>query len=148
MKKENLLRNISMLFCAAFIVASPIRVNAEELTDETPIYYDTEQGRFINSLDEYLSQLNAGTITPYAPTIEVNESDISLYGTVSDPSKKCSNIFGHKWGYWGNWIELDTVHHHPNGPCVLKMERVRTCERTYCGATQTESDGVFVTSCR
>ena len=31
MKKGNLLRNISMLLCAAFIVASPVRVNAEEL---------------------------------------------------------------------------------------------------------------------
>lgn len=136
-----------MLLCVAFIVALPIVAKAEELTDETHIYYDTEQGRFVNNLDEYMLQLNDGMIAPYAPTVEEYDSAISLYGTVSDPSKKCSNIFGHKWGYWGNWVELETIHHHPNGPCVLKMERVRKCERTYCGATQIESDGVFVTSC-
>lgn len=99
MKKRKLLRSISMLLCAAFIVASPIGVNAEELTDEDPIYYDTEQGRFVNDPDEYLSQLNNGMITPYAPTIEEHESEISLFDSIiSDPSKECSNVFGHKWG--------------------------------------------------
>ena len=117
------------------------------LTDETHIYYDTEQGRFVNNLDEYMLQLNNGMIKPYASTVEEHESAISLYSTISDPSKKCSNIFGHKWGYWSNWVETETIHHHPDGLCVLRMVRIRKCERTYCGATQTETDGVFITSC-
>ena len=32
------------------------------LTDETHMYYDTEQGRFVNNLEEYMSQLNDGVI--------------------------------------------------------------------------------------
>lgn len=62
-----------------------MKMKAEELTDD----------RFVNNLDEYMLQLNDGMIAPYAPTVEEYESAISLYGTVSDPSKKCSNIFGH-----------------------------------------------------
>lgn len=136
-----------MLLCAAFIVASPILGKAEELTDEEPIYYDTEQGRFVNDLDEYLLLLNDGMITPYAPTIEEHESEISLYdGMISDPSKSCSNIFGHKWGDWGNWEEYATIH-RPSGPCYIMLKRWRYCERTYCGANQTESDGVIITFC-
>lgn len=65
-----------------------MKMKAEELTDD----------RFVNNLDEYMLQLNDGMIAPYAPTVEEYESAISLYGTVSNPSKKCSNIFGHKWG--------------------------------------------------
>lgn len=145
MKKRKLLRNISMLLCAAFIVASPIGVKAEELTDVEPIYYDTEEGRFVSDLDEYLSQLNEGTITPYAPTLE--ESEISLYDSIiSDPSKDCSNVFGHKWGDWSSWEEISAVH-RPSGPCVLVMKRWRSCERTHCGASQSEADTIFVTSC-
>ena len=146
MKIRKLLYGISSLFCAAFIIASPIAVNAEELTNESSVYYDTEEGRFVNNLDEYMLQLNNGMITPYAPTIEEYGPGISLYGTVSGPSKKCSNIFGHKWGDWLDWQEVTTIH-RPKGPCNLYMERVRFCERTYCGAKQTESDSLFVTNC-
>lgn len=95
MKKRKLLASISMLLCAAFIVVPPIQVMAEEPTDEEPIYYDTEEGRFVNDIDEYLSQLNDGVITPYAPILEDHESEISPYGAVSPPSKDCSNILGH-----------------------------------------------------
>ena len=62
-----------------------MKMKAEELTDD----------RFVNNLDEYMLQLNDGMIAPYAPTVEEYGAAISLYGTVSDPSKKCSNIFGH-----------------------------------------------------
>ena len=137
--------SISSLFCAVFIITSPIAVNAEELTNEASVYYDTEEGRFVNNLDEYLLQLNNGMITPYAPTIEEYGPGISLYGTVSEPSKKCSNIFGHKWGDWGSWQEVNVVH-RPNGPCILCMERTRFCERTHCGAKQIESDLLHVTN--
>lgn len=136
-----------MLLCAAFIVSSPIGVKAEECSDEEPIYYDTEEGRFVNDLDEYLSQLNDGLITSYAPTLEEHESEISLYdGIISDPSKDCSNIFGHKWGDWTNWEEVTTVH-KTSGPCYVMIRRWRYCERTYCGAYQTETDGFYITSC-
>lgn len=121
MKNRKLLYSISSLFCAVFIITSPIAVNAEELTNEASVYYDTEEGRFVNNLDEYLLQLNNGMITPYAPTIEEYGPGISLYGTVSEPSKKCSNIFGHKWGDWGSWQEVNVVH-RPNGPCNLYGE--------------------------
>lgn len=90
-----------MLLCAAFIVVPPIQVMAEELTDEEPIYYDTEEGRFVNDIDEYLSQLNDGVITSYAPILEDHESETAPYGAVSPPSKDCSNIFGHSWGGLG-----------------------------------------------
>lgn len=147
MRKRNLLRNISMLLCAAFIVATPFGVNAEELTGEEPIYYDTEDGRFVNDLDEYLSQLNDGRITPYASTLEEHESEISLHDSIiSDPSKDCSNIFGHKWGAWDDWKEISSSH-RPSGPCMIVMQRWRSCERTHCGASQSETDTIFVTSC-
>ena len=145
--KRKLLFSITMLFCVALVSTSLIGVKAEELTDEAPVYYDTEQGRVVNNLDEYMSQLNDGIITPYAPIIEEHGSGISLYdGTISEPSKKCSNIFGHKWGEWDHWEEVGTVH-RPSGPCFLTLRRTRYCERTHCGATQTETDGVVITSC-
>lgn len=147
MNKRKLLRSISMLLCAAFFVVSPIGVKAEEATDKEPIYYDTEEGRFVNDLDKYLSQLNQGLITPYAPTLEDHESEISLYdGIISDPSKDCSNIFGHKWGDWGSWEEVSTTH-RPSGPCLVLMKRWHFCERTHCGATQNETDTVNTTAC-
>lgn len=146
MKNTKLLRSISMLLCAAFMVVSPIGVKAEEFIDKEPIYYDTEQGRFVNDLDEYVLQLNNGMITPYAPTIEEHESEISLYGIISDPSKSCSNVFGHKWGDWTSWEEYSTIH-RTSGPCILVMKRWHYCERTYCGASQTETDQMFITSC-
>lgn len=136
-----------MLLCAVFIVALPIEVKAEECSGEASTYYDTEEGRFVNNLDEYLSQLNDGLITPYAPTLEEHESEISLYdGIISEPSKSCSNIFGHKWGDWLSWEEVTTVH-NSSGPCFVMLKRWRYCERTYCGASQTETDGVYITSC-
>lgn len=145
-KKRKLLASISMLLCAAFIVVPPIQVMAEELTDEEPIYYDTEEGRFVNDIDEYLSQLNDGVITSYAPILEDHESETAPYGAVSPPSKDCSNIFGHSWGDWGSWEEFDTMH-RPSGPCILVMKRWRSCGRTYCGANQSETETVFITSC-
>lgn len=146
MKNRKLFCNISLLLCAAFIVASPIRGNAEEHTDEEPIYYDTEYGRFVNNPEEYLSQLNNGMITPYAPTIKELEAEISLYSIVHEPSNKCSNIFGHQWDDWDNWQE-GTIIHSTSGPCILGMERFRKCTRTHCGATQRETDSVFLYSC-
>lgn len=147
MNKRKFIRNTLTLLCATFFIASPIRVKAEELANEEPIYYDTEQGRYVNDLDEYLSQLNDGVITPYAPTIEEHESEISLYdGMISDPSKECSNIFGHKWGDWTNYEEYATTH-RPSGPCFVTLKRYRYCQRTFCGASQTETSGAIITSC-
>lgn len=49
-------------------------------------------------------------------------------------------------GDWTNWEEYKTVH-RPSGPCMVMMKRWRYCERTHCGASQTETDGLYVTSC-
>lgn len=142
---KKLLQSVSTLLCAIFIVVSPMEVKAESLTEQRPVYYDTEQGRFVNNLEEYMSQLNDGVITPYAPTLEEYESEISLYN-VLEPSKKCSNIFGHKWGDWCNWEQTGTVH-RSSGPCILYMYRMRYCQRTFCGASQKETDAIIITFC-
>nr|WP_300837089.1 hypothetical protein [uncultured Acetatifactor sp.] len=59
---KKLLQSVSTLLCAIFIVVSPMEVKAESLTEQRPVYYDTEQGRFVNNLEEYMSQLNDGVI--------------------------------------------------------------------------------------
>lgn len=102
--------------------------------------------KYVDDIDEYLTQLNKGLIIPTDTIITTYDSAITPYGVVSDPSKGCSNIFGHKWGSWGSWTQINMIH-RPSGPCTSVIKRYRYCERTYCGAYQTETDSVFVTSC-
>lgn len=142
-RKKNMLQIVSLLLCSVFIVATSAKVKAEEFPVEEPVYFDTEQGRFVNDIDEYLVQLNAGLITSYDSTITDHESEAAPF-ELSDPSKKCSNIFGHKWGDWTSWDEIDR-YHYSTGTCLVKMERWHYCTRTHCGASQTETDYVWVT---
>ena len=145
-KRKKMLQIVSLLLCATFITATPVRIKAEELPDKEPVYYDTEQGRVVNDIDEYISQLNAGVITPSALTITNHETGATPFD-LSEPSKKCSNIFGHKWGKWVGWMEINRIHYpySSSGQCLVIMENIRYCTRTYCGAHQTERDYVWVT---
>lgn len=146
-KKKNVLQIISLLLCLAFIIAIPTKVNAEEHSNEGSLYYDTEQGRFVNEIDEYLAQLNAEMITPYNSTITnhaaIDHGSMIMPLSLSEPSKKCSNISGHKWGSWDCWEEV-TRYHFTTGKCMVVMERWHYCSRTHCGASQTERDCVWV----
>lgn len=141
-RKKNMLQIVSLILCAILIIATPARVKAEELPNEESVYYDTEQGRFVKDIDEYLAQLNAGMITPFDSTISDHESEATPLD-LSEPSKKCSNIFGHKWGNWSSWKEISR-YYYPSGKCIVTMERWRYCTRTYCGASQTETDYVWL----
>lgn len=143
-RKKNLLQTVLLAICITVISITPVRVRAEELPNEEVLYYDTEEGRFVNDIDEYLIQLNAGTITSFDSTItDCNESGVALF-SLSEPSKKCSNIFGHKWGNWTPWEEIGRVH-FPSGKCIVRMERWHYCTRTHCSASQSETDVVWVT---
>lgn len=128
--------------CRAFCITLPINVRAEESNDKEPVYYETEQGRFVNDIDNYLEQLNNGVIAPFDSTITSYESNIALFD-ISEPSQKCSNIFGHKWGDWGGWEEVSRLH-YPSSPCIATIERWRFCTRTHCSAHQIETDVAWV----
>lgn len=146
MKKKNVIQVFSLILCAVCMLVLPSTVvRAEEPTNEESVYYDTEQGRFVQDLDDYLTKLNSGLITPYDSTITNYESDLAPFD-ISDPSESCSNIFGHKWGDWGNWEEVSRVH-FPKPPCAVNMERWRFCTRTHCNAHQIETDIVWVNVC-
>lgn len=131
--------------CMVFVISLPIMARAEESGVEEPVYYDTEQGRVVNDIDEYLTQLNNGTIAPFDSTITNFESNIAPID-VSEPSEKCSNVFGHKWDGWGNWKEVSRVH-FPTPPCNVTMQRYRYCTRTHCNAYQIETDSVWISEC-
>lgn len=142
MKKKYVLHIFTLMLCMAFMIAAPGRVKAEEYTNEEPIYYTTEQGRFVNDIDEYLAQLNAGMIAPYNPTLTDHVPGIMTF-SLSEPSKKCSNIFGHKWGRWSDWEEVRR-YHYTTGTCMVVMERYHYCSRKHCDTSQTETDNVWV----
>lgn len=131
------------------MVVCPINVEASNnVCENNDVYYDTEEGRYIQNLDQYLLMLNSDVIAPYASTIEMktNSSVRDMLFSISEPSKKCSNIFGHKWSSWGNWTVTNVVH-VSNRICPVYMERERYCTRTYCGAWQTETDIAFIENC-
>lgn len=138
--RKKVLRMLSMILCAVYVLSLPVVVKAEE-----PVYYDTEQGRFVNDLDSYLVQLNSGTIEPFDSKVTNYESDVTPFD-LSDPSEKCSNILGHKWGGWGDWSEVSRIH-YPKPPCIANMERWRFCTRKNCNAHQIETDAVWVQIC-
>lgn len=144
MKKKNMLQIVSLILC--LILAPSMNVFAEEGEDVIGIYNDMDQLRYVDDIDEYLEQLNAGLITPTNTTITTYESTATPFGIVSEPSKSCSNIFGHSWTDWGGWYETSKIH-KTSGPCISVIERWRYCTRTYCGASQQETDTVWITSC-
>lgn len=141
MRNKKILQIVSLMLCLT--VAPSITVFAGE--GELKAYTDTEyvDDPYVNDIDEYLTQLNAGLITPANTTIITYESAIVPFGLVLDPSKSCSNLFGHSWTDWGSWSEVRTDH-YDSGTCHVTIERWRFCTRTYCGASQKEIDGVWV----
>ena len=134
---------LSIILCTVLFAVLPISARAEEESDnEEIVYYDFEQGRFVNDIDDYLVQLNNAMITPFDSAITTYEPNITPFD-ISEPSEKCSNIFGHKWGDWGTWKEVSRIH-TANPHCYATIERVRYCTRTHCSAYQTETDNVWV----
>jgi len=130
-----------------FISLTSINVEASNLCDdENDIFYDTEAGRYIKDIDQYLLLLNSDDIIPYSPNIEEVYRGFNMTFSISEPTKKCSNIFGHKWSSWGNWTVTKTVH-TTNRICAVYMQRERYCTRTFCGAWQTETDVAFIENC-
>lgn len=146
MTKKNLLQMFSFMLCIISFIGFPISTKADEKNiNEEEVYYDTEQARFVYDMDDYLTQLNNGTILPFNPTQKTYESDIALY-ELHEPSQKCSNIFGHKWDSWGSWKEVSRVH-SPQTTCFANIERYRFCTRTHCSAYQIETDIVWLSTC-
>lgn len=142
-----MLQIVSLMLTLCVVLAPSMTVFAEEGKSGTGehVYDDTDQyHRYVDDIDEYLAQLNAGLITPMNTTITTYESTVTPFSIISDPSKSCSNVFGHSWDSWGSWSQLTTVH-MSGGKCFVEMERWRYCNRTYCGASQKETDGVWVT---
>lgn len=129
------------------IVLNSIAMNvcAQDLKNE--LYYDTEGERYVYDIDEYLRLLNSGQIEPHNVVIEETSLGIDLQGILSDPSSKCSNIFGHKWGNWSSWEIYKSFHSQNGGPCTKMIRRTHYCERTYCNAYQTETDTILDFEC-
>lgn len=122
-----------------------VLAEAGEPKAEENVYSDTGQFPYVDDIDEYLAQLNAELITPSnSTTITTYEPTVTPFSTISDPSKSCSNIFGHKWSAWGSWEEVDRYHYSSVGACKATIERWRFCERTHCGASQKETDSAWV----
>lgn len=146
MKKVKMLQIVSLMLTLCLVSVPSMTVFAEEGESGTgeKVYDDTDQYRYVDDIDEYLAKLNAGLITPVNTTITTYESTVTPLSIISDPSKNCSNIFGHSWGDWGSWSELKTVH-MSGGKDFVEMERWRYCNRTHCGASQKETDGVWIT---
>ncbi len=139
MKNKIMLQMASLILCLVLAPSMVVYAKAGE-------YETTERFQYVDDIDEYLAQLNAGVTTPVNTTITTYESMIRPFGIISEPSKGCSNIFGHSWSSWGGWSEISRVH-KTSSPCISVIERWRYCTRTYCGASQKESDTVWITSC-
>lgn len=136
-----MLRITLIIFCLLFTPSIAVSAKAEEC-----LYNNTEEFRYIDNIDEYLEQLNSGLITPTNTTITIYEPMATPFSIISEPSKSCSNIFGHSWGNWNSWYEISRVH-NASTPCISVIERWRYCTRTHCGASQKETDTVWITSC-
>jgi hypothetical protein len=145
MKSRKLLKFISLTLFLCFVC--PIAVSAEK---EEQVYIDIGQYRYVNDIDEYLTQLNAETIMPFnSSTTIVDSSTLDFDGDqmvspCSWPWTDCSNILGHDWGDWSLWEEYGERFHHPGGTCVAQIRRIRFCHRTYCEAYEIEEDHMWV----
>ena len=136
---KNVTRGLA-LFLGLILLTGATTVNAETVKT---IYEDTDQGRIVYDVDEYLELLNTGEVKPYDAHVIEGE----MYGTMSElsePSESCSNVFGHKWDSWGGWNETSRIHFPQGNHCLAKMERWRFCSRKHCKAYQIESDSVWV----
>lgn len=150
MKNKKILKIASMIVCLTITFSSGTLAEAKENTTGECI--DLSESHCVDNIEEYLGMLNSGLITPGNTTITTYEAEtweknmITPFGLVGEPSKSCSNIFGHKWTSWGSWYELNRIH-KTVGNCLSVIQRERDCTRTYCGATQKETDNVWITSC-
>lgn len=136
-----------LLMAVTMQTFNSINVEARNFRNsDNSIYYDAEDGRHIRNLEQYLFMLNTGKVDPFTHNIEEFSNSQSMTLAVSDPSKKCSNIFGHKWSSWGNWSVKNIVHNSTR-ICVVYLERERYCTRKLCGAWQTETEVAFIENC-
>lgn len=92
----------------------------------------------VESIDDLISKLNDGTIELQNSQITTFEPKFKRDGLVEEPTSKCSNILGHKWGEWGHWSAVRVFTNANITYCL--MERWRDCERTFCNARQREID--------
>ena len=136
---------ISIALCISIACCYSGQVYASPVSKAGRPFYDTEYGRVVTDLDEYMRLLNSEIVKPYEQNRYLHDSGFMLMG-VEEPSKKCSNIFGHKWGPWGSWYE-SYIAHSSTQYCVLHMYRTRLCTRTHCGAYQDETDVILLTNC-
>lgn len=160
MKNKKILKIASFVLSLVLVPSMPVFAEESTCGIGECEYRDTNQLQYVDDIDKYLEQLNAGLITPTNTTITTYESTITPidtdastseyvirpFGLVLEPSNRCSNIFGHSWGSWGGWYEISKVH-NTSSPCISMIERQRYCTRTYCIASQKEVDTVWVTSC-
>lgn len=112
------------------------------------VHIDDGQDRYVDDIDEYLAQLNAGLISPLNTNHFMGEFT-EVHTSVSPmawPWTDCSNILGHDWGDWSAWKETARIHngHSGSGYCNAKVERFRVCQRTHCNSTDSEVDSIFV----
>lgn len=135
---------ITVLFLGVFL-ATDIKIFAEEGT----VIEDDEFGTVVfekitgfESIDEYVECLNNGTVEASNTRIITYEPKVKRDGLLEDPTKSCSNIFGHKWSDWDGWVVTRTFEN--GGHLMAVMERWRYCERTFCGAKQRELDFVQI----
>ncbi len=134
MKQIARLMIVAMLFGVFF--SADIKVNAVE--DEDVLLESSDDIVIVDDIDEYIEKLNAGIIAPVNSKIETYEPKMKRDAIVGDPSKSCSNIFGHKWGEWTSWEICDKI--ETKNITWVVIERWRFCERTHCGARQREWD--------
>ena len=152
MKNKKMLRITSFLLCLIIAFSTTFLTEAKEVEIGKQIYGKEEQYQYVDDVDEYVRQLNSGLAKPINTTIVTYESTdntpatVMPFGMVGDPSKNCSNIFGHKWTDWSGWYEHSRIH-KSEGPCISVIKRERYCTRTHCGAYQQETDTVFINSC-
>ncbi|MDR2889049.1 MAG: hypothetical protein LBV33_04320 [Lachnospiraceae bacterium] len=142
MKNKKIIPMVSLILCLVLVPSMTVFAGSGEEKAQGDLPGDNDQLRYVEDIDEYLEQLNAGLITPNNTTITTYESMIMPFGIISDPSESCSNIFGHSWGDWGLWN--GSVAYHSGNKCLMPVQRTRYCNRTYCKAYQTESDFVQV----
>lgn len=121
---------------------------AEEVYTDEKVYTDEGQYRYVDDIDEYLAQLNAGFIAPFNTNHSMRgfaETHTSV-SPMSWPWTDCSNILGHDWTSWSSWVETRRIHngHSGEGYCVGQIERSRSCKRTYCNAIESEEEVIFV----
>ena len=103
------------------------------------VYTDEGQYRYVDDIDEYLTQLNAGFIAPLNTNHsmgEIAETHTSV-SPMSWPWTDCSNILEHDWTGWSAWVETRRIHnrHKGEGYCNGYINRSRSCKRTYCSAS-------------